>query len=158
VTSARGSQGGQITIDGGATGRVFSSGTEQATGIAGRGGELSVLGRNVVLDGTNLEVSGRSGNGSVHISDPAAKPGNPTQQLSLIDPHPSTAGAFGFAITPLNNGNVVVTNPDDDFVATRSGAVYLVQGETGRLLGALVGSRANDRIGANTETSANGRN
>jgi hypothetical protein len=56
-------------------------------------------------------------------------------------------GAFGFTITPLGNGNLVVTNPHDNLVAPAGGAVYLLQGQTGALLGDLVGSTAGDLLG-----------
>jgi hypothetical protein len=65
----------------------------------------------------------------------------------LIDPHPTRTGAFGFTITPLSNGNVVVTNPHDNLLTADAGAVYLFQGQTGALLGGLVGSAAGDRLG-----------
>src|SRR5262249_19549447 len=47
----------------------------------------------------------------------------------------------------LSNGNVVVTNPNDNLGGTNAGAVYLFNGLTGALIGSLVGSHANDVVG-----------
>jgi hypothetical protein len=66
---------------------------------------------------------------------------------SLIDPHPARGGSFGWTVTPLANGNVVVTNPEDNLVAVRSGAAYLFDSRTGALLADLVGSSAQDQVG-----------
>jgi hypothetical protein len=125
VASADGTHGGRVTIDGGETGRLFSSGTQEALGRTAPGGTVTLRGRDVTLVGA---TGGGQGSG-------------------LVDPHPTRAGAFGFTVTPLSNGNVVVTNPYDDFVAADAGAVYLFQGQSGALLGCLVGSGIGDRLG-----------
>src|SRR5262249_31073537 len=65
----------------------------------------------------------------------------------LLDPDPAGGGSSGWTVTPLGNGNVVVTDPQDGFVAPGSGAVYLFAGRTGALLADLVGSSANDGAG-----------
>src|SRR5262249_16957278 len=68
VTSASGSaagHGGELTIDGGAAGRLFSSGAFHATGAVG--GSVGLFGREVVLDGGTVNASGESGGGSVRI-------------------------------------------------------------------------------------------
>jgi len=60
-------------------------------------------------------------------------------------------------VVPLNNGNVVVTNPNDSLAASHAGAVYLFNGVTGALVGTLVGSHANDQVGlAGITVLANG--
>src|SRR5262249_34326300 len=79
-------------------------------------------------------------------------------RLNLIDPHPSGGGTFGLRTTVLSNGNVVVTNPQDNFVAAQSGAVYLFSGSTGALLSDLVGGAANDRVGVGEQRDANSSN
>jgi hypothetical protein len=129
VASANGVRGGQVTIDGGATGRLFSSGIQEAVGRSGSGTVALVGGR--VIRADEADTSGQAHGSGFH----------------LIDPHPTRSGTFGFQITPLSNGNVVVTNPHDNFVAPDSGAAYLMNGRTGALLGALVGSTAGDRVG-----------
>jgi hypothetical protein len=58
VTSADGVQGGQVTIDGGVTGRLFSSGTQEALGRSATGGTVALSGSNVILVGATADASG----------------------------------------------------------------------------------------------------
>ncbi len=134
VTSADGADGGQVTIDGGGTGRLFSSGSQEALGRTAAGGSVTLRGGNVVI----VRAAGAPGWGGGG------------QRFRLVDPHPTRAGAFGFSLTPVGNGNVVMTNPHDDLTAADAGAVYLFQGQTGALLGCLVGSAAGDQLGEDT--------
>ncbi len=172
VTSADGVQGGQVMIAGSAVGRLFSSGTQEALGRAAAGGDVTLAGGNVALVGATADASGWAAGGVVAIGSAtgtalvsatdlraAALRGGSDGQVTvagapgivtgfhLVDPHPTRTGAFGFTVTPLTNGNVVVTDPNDDFVAPDGGAVYLFQGHSGALLGNLVGSEAGDRLG-----------
>jgi hypothetical protein len=246
MTSAHGGtgHGGSLTIDGGGTGRLFSSGSQQATGSVG--GTIDLFGRDVVLVGAMVDVSGEFGGGSIRIGgdfqgrnpaivnaqtvtiteatgiradarqrgdggrvivwsdqdtqfegstsarggleggaggfietsgkgsltyggtadagaaagaagtlllDPknliiSAAPVGIFPQFNLIDPHPTAGGGFGTGITVLSNGNVVVTNPNDNFGGSRAGAVYLFDGLSGALLSSLVGSNPNDQVGS----------
>jgi hypothetical protein len=57
--------GGEVTIDGGTTGRLFSSGSQQATGSVG--GRVDLFGREVVLDGASVDASGEFGGGSIRV-------------------------------------------------------------------------------------------
>src|SRR5262249_37867008 len=139
-TSADGIHGGQVIIDGGATGRLFTSGTQEAIG-------RSTIVGTVALSGQEVTRVGATKNGLRQT---------PASEFHLIDPHPTRAGAFGFTLTPLSNGNLVVTNPHDNFVAPDGGAVYLVQGRTGALLGSLVGSTAGDLLGDAGDPVGNG--
>src|SRR5262249_6234924 len=66
----------------------------------------------------------------------------------FVDPHPTTGAHFGQSVTVLSNGNVVVTNPLDDFGGTKAGAVYLFNGLTGALTSSLVGSNTGDQVGS----------
>jgi hypothetical protein len=260
--------GGSVTIDGGGTGRLFSSGSFRATGP--NGGSVDLFGREVVLDGATVDASGEAGGGSVRVGgdfqgrtvgpvfnrpgvggqvanlphsnaqtvtvtgattlwadalgqgnggrvivwadqqttfagsvsarggaggvggfievsakgqlnysgsadagaphgtagtlllDPknlviSAAPAGVLPQFDLIDPHPMAGGGFGTQLAVLSTGNVVVTNPNDDFGGTSAGAVYLFNGLTGALLSSLVGSTANDRVGSSgISTLSNG--
>jgi hypothetical protein len=236
--------GGELIIDGGSTGRLYSSGRQEATGLIG--GAVELLGQDIVLAGATISVSGQTGGGSVHIgsdfppaltavtantltvtpastiqanaltsgsggqvfiganesaawdgsvsarggpeggsggfidvsghgslsyrgsADAGASLGRsgslvldpkniiisdaPTgvfPQFNLIDPHPTVGGlfAFGTGVSVLANGNVVVTNPNDDFGGTNAGAVYLFDGVTGALISSLVGSNPDDQVG-----------
>ena len=57
--------GGQLTIDGGTMGHLFSSGRHQATGSVG--GAVALFGRDVVLAGATVDASGATGGGSVRL-------------------------------------------------------------------------------------------
>ena len=57
--------GGQLTIEGGSTGHLFSSGRHVATGSVG--GAVALFGRDVVLDGATVDTSGTIGGGLVRI-------------------------------------------------------------------------------------------
>jgi hypothetical protein len=171
VTSANGGragQGGRLTVDGGATGRLFSSGTQQAA-AAGRGGDVALLGKDVILAGATVDAAGAAVHAPSVVVTPAttlraqagavSARGRPSEapgslpQDNLIDPHPTPAGGPGTAFTVLSNGNIVVTKPQDDFTAPSAGAVYLFHGRTGALLGCLVGDSANDRVGGGDVTT-----
>jgi len=57
--------GGHVTIDGGSTGRLYSSGRHLVTGSVG--GAVDLFGREVVLVGAAVDVSGQTGGGSVRV-------------------------------------------------------------------------------------------
>jgi hypothetical protein len=68
LTSASGGaagRGGAVTLDGGATGRLFSSGSQRAVGAVG--GSVDLLGREVELVGARVDASGGLGGGSVRV-------------------------------------------------------------------------------------------
>jgi hypothetical protein len=73
--------GGNVTIDGGTSGRLFSSGRHQATGSVG--GSVNLFGQAVVLDGATVDASGDFGGGSIHIGG---------QRMSQVANLPSTGG------------------------------------------------------------------
>ncbi|MBI1325712.1 hypothetical protein GC170_21315 [bacterium] len=73
--------------------------------------------------------------------------------FELVNPTPNANDNFGASIVPLSTGNVVVTDPGDDAVATNAGAVYLYEGATGVLISTLTGSRANDGVGGGGVTA-----
>ena len=67
TTSASGSSGGTIELDGGA-GSTHIVGDVQATGSGGAGGSVRVLGARVALaDAASVDVSGRTGGGDVLV-------------------------------------------------------------------------------------------
>ncbi len=122
-----GGVGGQITISTPGTLRV--DGQVDAGAPAGRAGTLW-------LDPKNITI------GSAGVFP----------QYQLINPTPNAGDQFGWTIQPLSSGNVAVTDPGDDSVATDAGAVYLYQGRTGALLSTLTGATASDQIGASGQT------
>jgi hypothetical protein len=252
ITSADGGQGGSVRIDGGSSGRLYSSGTHEATGT--RGGQVDLLGREVVLVGATVDASGSDGGGLVRIggdfhgNNPAvvnaqtvtvtgattiransltsgsgghiavwsdgetefagsiAARGGPQggdggfvevsgksnlnyggsadasahlgrtgtslldpkniiiseapagvfPQFGIIDPHPSARETFGATLTVVAGGNVVITNPTDDFGGNGAGAAYLFNGLTGALISSLVGTSTSGPVGPNVTSLSNG--
>jgi len=120
-----GGDGGFVEVSAG--GELTYSGTVDAGAATGQAGTL-------LLDPQNLVISN-------------APPAGVAPQFPLIDPHPTAGGKFGDTVQVLGNGNVVVTNPNDDLGGSNAGAVYLFDGQTGSLLGALVGSHSGDQVG-----------
>ena len=90
---------------------------------------LPILLKHLSVDPKNITIS--------------AAPAGVFPQFDLIDPHPTPGGGFGTP-TVLSNGNIVVTNSNDDFGGSSAGAVYLFDGFTGALISALVGSHPGD--------------
>ena len=77
--------------------------------------------------------------------------------ISLPDANPAIGDQHGSGtILELDNGNILVASPLDDFVATDAGAVRLYKPD-GTLLSMLCGSTANDQIGE-TVNALRGRN
>ena len=72
----------------------------------------------------------------------------------FVDPHPQVGNQFGATVTPVANGNVVITAPNDDSGGgstvgdSGAGAVYLYNGQTGALISTLSGSHPGDHLGS----------
>lgn len=132
VISARGGPnggaGGFIEVS--AKGNLTYRGTADADAPAGKAGTL-------LLDPKNLIIS--------------AAPVGVFPQFDLIDPHPALGGRFGTSVVPLSSGNLVVSDPDDNFGGLGAGAVYLFSGRTGALISLLIGTVING-IGLNVVT------
>src|SRR6516162_4461394 len=119
-----GGDGGFVEISG--AGSLNYGGATDTSAPAGKAGTLLLDPKNLVID----EVTGLS------------------PQFDFVDPHPTTGAHFGQLATVLSSGNVVVTNPHDNFGGNNAGAVYLYDGLTGALLSSLAGSSANDSVGS----------
>jgi autotransporter-associated beta strand protein len=124
-----GGNGGFVEISGAAT--LNYGGTADTCAPAGKAGTLLLDPKNLIIDA----VAGL------------------LPQFNFVDPHPTPAGRFGDDLIVLNNGNVVVTNPSDNFGASNAGAVYVFNGLTGALVSSVVGSNPDDQVGV---TTANG--
>ena len=74
LVSASGSAGpgGQVLLDGGSTGRLYSSGGQWATGWVG--GAVTLLGHDIVLAGATVNAWGGDGGGVVRIGSDFAGP------------------------------------------------------------------------------------
>ncbi len=67
--------------------------------------------------------------------------------IPLPDANPAVGDQYGSGgVVELNNGNILVANPFDDFLATDAGAVRLYKSD-GTLLSTLTGSSSNDHVG-----------
>ena len=138
--------------------------SEQSTTFAGaieaKGGRLSGNGGEVEVSAhENLSISGQvvmtapKGENGLLLLDPRniTIDANTTPQLfsviPLPDPNPAAGNEHGSGnIVELQNGNIVVASPLDDFTATDAGAVRLYKPD-GTLLSVLSGSAANDQVG-----------
>jgi filamentous hemagglutinin family protein len=139
---------------------IWSEGTTRFFGETyARGGDWSG-------DGGSIEISGKGGLAANGVTDAGAPNGkNGTllmdpqffivddalgqfPSIDLIDPNQNETG-WGFGIVALTNGNLVVTDPTDNFGGiNNAGAAYLYDGKTGALISSLTGSTAGDSVGS----------
>src|SRR5439155_9222225 len=110
-------------------------GTVSAKGgpAGGSGGFIEVSVHGDLSYAGSADASARLGKSGTFLLDPkniviSDPPAGVFPQFDLPDPHstPSTDyGGFGTGVSVLSNGNVLVTNPSDDFGGVNAGAVYL---------------------------------
>ena len=81
---------GEVILDGGPTGSVSHGGTIDVTGVAtaAKGGQATILGGDVVLDGAaSVDASGRAGGGTILVGgDYQGRPGVPTASTVTVGP------------------------------------------------------------------------
>jgi hypothetical protein len=116
----------------------------------GAGGFIDVSGHGDLSYRGSADAGARRGKSGTLLLDPkniiiSDAPAGVFPQFALIDPHPTPG--FGTQVSVLRNGNIVVTNPFDDFGGMNAGAVYLFDGLSGGMISALLGSHIDDRIG-----------
>ena len=129
---ANGGNGGMAEVSG--AGDLRYSGNTDATAARGATGSLLLDPKNIIIDD-----SAPSGGSGYIVGD-------------FIDPNPTAGGNFGssFNTSLLFSGNLLVRVPDATVGSfANAGATYLFNGTTRALIGALTGSKANDRVGAN---------
>jgi hypothetical protein len=100
---------------------------------SGAGGFIEVSSKGTLTYRGGADAGAAGGKAGTLLLDPknliiSAAPTGVYPQFDLVDPHPTAGGGFGATLTVLTNGNVVVTNPNDDFGGTNAGAVYLFDG------------------------------
>src|SRR5262249_56311873 len=122
---------------------AFAGSVSARGGVGEAGGLIEVSARGQLNYRGSADAGAAHGKAGTLLLDPknlviSAAPAGVLPQFDLIDPHPTTGGGFGRSITALGNGNLVVTNPNDDFGGSNAGAVYLFNGLTGALISSLV--------------------
>ena len=141
------------------------SGTIEAEGgiNLGNGGNVEVSSHDRLTFEGNVVTASPKGENGLLLLDPRniTIDNNPTAQtfslIPLLDANPNTGDQHGSGkIIELANGNIIVSSPSDDFVATDAGAVRLFR-QDGTLLSILTGSTANDMVGNNV-TALTGNN
>jgi len=112
ITQANGQhRGGQVWLDGGATGHFYSSGQVQAVGLAGQGGDLLLLGQEIVLAAAHLDAGGSHGGGQVRLGGGVhgADPALPNAHQVFISPSTRIGADAG----QWRNGGAVSVWADD---------------------------------------------
>ena len=101
-----GGRSGAIVIGGGAGGDVKVTGTLAATSRHGTGGAVAVTGRNIKLEGATVDVSGKTGGGTVNVGGGFQGQG-PLQRADTVSIDRDTT-LRADAKSAGNGGNVVV--------------------------------------------------
>ena len=133
------SDGGTIRILGTADGtdsapaiaRVFTSGTIAASGEAGKGGNIDIIGRDLLLVAAQLDASGASGGGTIRIGGDWQGAGPLAHAQTVLSTGPTTINAS--ALKSGDGGKVVVWSDD----STRFGSRVLAKGADGGAGGAV---------------------
>ena len=76
----------------------------------------------------------------------------------LLDPTIAAGNKFGSLTVILDNGNIVVTSPEDSSVASNSGAVHLYDPYKKILIKSIYGDNANDFLGQTSITALTNNN
>ncbi len=123
VTSARGPSGGQVVVDSGA-GDNLVAGTVDASGSAGTGGQVRLLGHHVgLLDGARVDASGTLGGGEALVGGGARglDPTVPNAQATFLAPGATIAAD---ALDRGDGGHIVLWGND----ATRAYGTLTARG------------------------------
>lgn len=78
--------------------------------------------------------------------------------LELLDPTPGAGDNFGTNAVFLANGNIVVTDPGDDTMATNAGAVHLYSPTSDTPIASIYGDVSGDRLGSEGVTALGNNN
>jgi filamentous hemagglutinin family protein len=142
------SDGGTVSVNGGTTGRLFTSGSIQATGETG--GEIDLFGEEVLLAAAQVDASGDSGGGIIHIGGDFQGQGElPKSSYTNVT---SATTIKADARVDGDGGEVVVWSEDStEFYGLISAKGGAVSGNGGRI---EVSSKGDYRIGGTTDASA----
>jgi filamentous hemagglutinin family protein len=136
--------GGKVVFWSDENAAVLGSISSQGGAQSGDGGYVEVSGQTSLTYSGNITNSAPNGQAGTIVLIPSnTTPTHP--QYEFMNPDPAGGGSFGTSITPLFNGNEVITNPG---YISNAGAVYLFDGATAGLISALTGANANDHVGS----------
>jgi filamentous hemagglutinin family protein len=154
--------GGTVDVVGTQTATFYGTATAEGGAQSGNGGTVLVAGQTSATYAGSVDTASANGTSGVGLIINTQNPilgasVGQLPQLTLIDPNPNTGGEFGATTATLSTGNVVVTDPYDAVGdgPYNTGAVYLFNSQTGRLISVLMGSYNNDQVG-NTVTVLTG--
>jgi hypothetical protein len=149
--------GGKIVVWSDNNTQFYGTASARGGAQSGNGGSMEISSANNLTMGGFADAGAANGTAGSLLLDPhniiidsAGGGGTGTLgSFQLLDPNPVAGNGFGTKVIVLPNQNVVVTAPNDNFVATGAGAVFLYSSTTGSLISALTGSSANDHISSN---------
>ncbi len=142
--------GGRIVIWSDQETHFYGNVSAKGGSRGGDGGLIEVSSKNELVFGGIADASAPNGDAGQLLLDPKnITIGNSIsdQTFQLFDPNPATGNLFGNETVVLTNGNIVVSSPQDDLIATDAGAVYLFNPETGAILGTINGANTGDKFG-----------
>ena len=153
--------GGRVVVWSDQQTNFYGNITAKAGITGGDGGLIEVSSKNQLVFGGMANASAANGNTGQLLLDPKnITIGNSTidQSFQLLDPNPAAGNNFANESVVLSNGNIVVSSPYDDLIATDAGAVYLFDPNTGALLSSINGANVEDRFGFGALTALNNGN
>ncbi len=119
---------------------------------SGNGGQVEVSSKGLLAFGAQVDVTAANGQAGRVLLDPknividnSTPPSYTVTPLTYVNPKAGDSHGSG-GVVQLTGGNIVVSSPGDDTVATDAGAVRLYKPD-GTLLATLTGSTASDVVG-----------
>lgn len=120
--------------------------------LGGDGGQVEASSLGAVTMGASIDTGAPVGHAGTLLLDPRNLVIDDTlgqfPQYDLPDPDPAPGNTFGIQTLVLDNGNVAIASPQDNFAGTGAGTVYLFNKNSGALISSLTGSGAGDQAGS----------
>jgi filamentous hemagglutinin family protein len=156
--------GGKIVLWSDDTTRVGATLTARGGATSGDGGSIEVSGKEHTTFGGTASAAAPNGESGTFLLDPKNiyidTAVGTINFRDLLDPHPNTDGSGGNgwgSVIEVRGGNTLVTDPYDNAMGTRSGAIYVYRGSDGALLTALTGAAAQDQVGIGQRIDASSK-
>jgi outer membrane protein assembly factor BamB len=109
--------------------QTFLNPAIEKSGLFAFGRQVAIDGSNVLISNSDEDNSGETQTGAAYLFD--ATTGNLLQ--TFLNPNPAGASQFGFS-TAISGNKVLIGTPFDDTGAIDSGAAYLFDATSGKLL------------------------